>query len=264
MNSGTRRRVALRRVLHVVLAPPLLAPSAVQAQIVVGRVVDDLSGAPLPVTTVMFIDTLNTVLAAVESDAAGRFIFSAPSPGIFRVYADRLGYEEIISESFSLRGIGPIELELRMVPRPFELDSLVVTAEGREAKLDKHGFYRRRSASTGYFFDAEDVRREHPVRLTDLLKQVPGVRVMATASGATRLLSRRMRNALLRGGGGCQMKVVVDGFKLDLTPDESIDDWVVPTAVVGIEIYPGAGGSGAPIEYRGPDAFCGLILLWTR
>ena len=217
MNPGTRP-AALRRLAPLVLALPILAPSAMQAQVVVGRVVDDLTAAPLPATNVMFIDSMNTVLASVVSDATGRFVVLAPSPGVFRVYADRLGYEEIISESFPLQGTGSVELELRMAPRPFELDSLVVTAERREAKLDRHGFYRRRDASPGYFFDVEDLRQRHPIRLTDLLRQVPGVRAMAASSGATKLLSRRMSNALLRSGGLCQVKVVLDGFKLDLTP----------------------------------------------
>jgi hypothetical protein len=44
--------------------------------------------------------------------------------------------------------------------------------------------------------------------------------------------------------GGCKMKMLLDGFKLELLPDESVDDWVTLANIVGIEVYPAAGGTG--------------------
>ena len=94
--------------------------------------------------------------------------------------------------------------------------------------------------------------------------KVPGVRVATTVDGGTLLLSRRMGNMLINRPGGCPMKVVLDGVKRELTSNESIDDLVDPALVAGIEVYPGAGGVGAPVSQRGPDAFCGIVMIWTR
>ena len=59
------------------------------------------------------------------------------------------------------------------------------------------------------------------------------------------------------------MEVVLDGSKIDLT-DSELDHWVSAGEVIGVEVYPGGGGIGAPIQYRGTDAFCGVVMIWTR
>ena len=250
-----------RAVTSILLALLLLAPSGVAAQVLVGRVVDDLTDDPIPFATALLIDSADVVASSAVADAQGHFLLHAPKPGRFRVYADRLGYDELTSEPFQLEGAGSMELEVRMVPRPLELDSLVVTVKWEQVKLARRGFYRRRSASQGYFFDADALNEWREVRLTDVLRQVPGVLVASTSAGGGVLFSRRMAAVSVRG---CRMKVVLDGFKLDLLPDESVDEWVNPANVVGIEVYPAAGGAGAPAAYRGSDAYCGIVMIWTR
>jgi len=59
------------------------------------------------------------------------------------------------------------------------------------------------------------------------------------------------------------MKVVLDGWKVDLT-DSELDNFVGTHEVIGVEVYPGGGGIGAPVQHRGTDAFCGVIMIWTR
>lgn len=48
----------------------------------------------------------------------------------------------------------------------------------------------------------------------------------------------------------------------DLDAHFTIDHFVSSAEVIGNEVYPG--GVGAPIRHRGPDAFCGVIMIWTR
>lgn len=258
------RAVPWRVTARIATAPLLLLPCAAGAQLVVGRVVDDLTNGPVPTTSVLLVDSLANVVGSVLSDDDGRFVLRAPGSGTFSLYADQLGYDEMASEPFVAQGSGSVALELRLTPRPFELRPLVVTAGARNAKLERHGFYRRRAtAVSGYFLDAGDLRDQHALRLTDVLRTVPAVQVRRTVKGGTTLLSRRGAD-LLRGSGGCPMKVVLDGFKRELLPDESVDDWFDLAQVAGIEVYPGAGGVGAPVQQRGPDAFCGIVLIWTR
>jgi hypothetical protein len=60
------------------------------------------------------------------------------------------------------------------------------------------------------------------------------------------------------------MEIVLDGFPLTSGGTENLDHWVPPNDVLGIEVYPGVGGAGAPVQYRGPDAYCGVVIVWTR
>jgi hypothetical protein len=90
-----------------------------------------------------------------------------------------------------------------MIPVPVELKGLTVTTEHRRAALDEIGFYRRKRASMGYFFDTEDITEQRPFVVSDLLSTVPGVELV----GLGRVPCSRRR--------GCRMKLVVDGFKVD-------------------------------------------------
>lgn len=165
-----------------------------------------------------------------------------------------LGHSDILSSPFELAGLSPSELEIHMSPLPLEIDRLTVTAEGRRLRLDGRGFYRRQRSALGHFFDENDLLDLHPEKATDLLRRVPGVTVIRSRYGGTIA-------ATWRRGRPCPMKLIVDGFPADLAA-ESFDDWVRPGAVLGIVVYPG--GVGAPIEHRGLDARCGIVLVWPR
>jgi len=225
----------------------------------VGTVLDDLTGTPVATARVLLVDSLDAAVVWALSDDQGRVVLVAPGPGVFRVYADRIGYDDLLSDTFPLRDTTAVELELRMAPLPVELDPLVITTQLRRTKLEQRGFYRRQENSLGYFFDQTDVEKQKPTLVSNLLRQVPGVDVRRNRFGGTVLLSRRPQG----WGGGCPMKVVVDGFALG-DADAGFDQWVPPSSVLGIEVYPGAGGVGAPPQYRGLDAGCGLVLVWTR
>lgn len=74
--------------------------------------------------------------------------------------------------------------------------------------------------------------------------------------GEARAVSRRIYTH-------CELKIVLDGFKVD-TVGGDLDFLVDPDRVIGVEVYPGAGGMGAPVQHRGTDAFCGILMIWTR
>ena len=207
----------------------------------------------------MLLDSMDVAVGFVESDSAGRFSLEVPRAGPYRVRADRLGYADFISEVFSLDTAGPLELVLRMVPEPLEVDGLVVIAEQelRRTELEDVGFFRRRDNSPGYFFDVEELERIRPTFVTDVLRNVPGVRVQRQGHGYL-VSSLRSYKPI------CEMKIVLDGY--EIVPDSitGLDFLVSADRVIGIEVYPGAGGIGAPVQHRGTDAFCGIVMIWTR
>jgi Carboxypeptidase regulatory-like domain len=240
----------------IVLLASVTTPGTLGAQTIAGRVLDDLTEVPISTAAIMLLDSTDTAVERVESDSVGRFFIRAPGAGMYRLYANRLAYEEFLSETFSLGEVGSVELLLRMAPMPVELDPFVVTAEWQRVKLEEEGFYRRRDNTQGYFFDEEEIQKWRPTFITDLLRNVPGLAVQRGQLGEARVLSRRIYKR-------CPLKIVLDGFKVD-TVGGDLDFLVDPNRVIGIEIYPGAGGMGAPVQHRGMDAFCGILMIWTR
>jgi hypothetical protein len=213
-----------------------------------------LNSTPLFGAAIMLLDSTDTAVRWAESDSTGRLVLNVPRAGQYRLYADRFGYAELLSDTFALRQDGPVALELRMVPMPLELEAVVVTAEQRRARLERQGFYRRRDRSMGYFFDTEEIQAINPMRTSDLFRRVPGVIVRRNRVGGAVATT-------WRGAGPCPMKIVLDGYKLDLSED-ALDHWVSADEVIGVEVFPG--GVGAPVQHRGTDALCGVIMIWTR
>lgn len=246
----------LRLVVFPVLTlAAVSAPGAAGAQIVVGRVLDSLTAAPISTAAVMLLDSSDVAVDWAETDSLGRFVLRAPAVGDYRLFADRLAYREVFSEDLPLWDAGSLEVLLRMAPRPVELDALTVTAEGRLVKLEDEGFYRRQAFAPGYFFDVEEIEKWKPTFITDMLRSVPSVSVRRVDStGAVVPFNRRSYR-------GCPMKVVLDGYKVDVY-SEGLDFFAPAVNVIGIEVYPS--GVGAPIQHRGLDAFCGIIMIWTR
>lgn len=250
--------MTLQRCFATLLLLACLAtPAATQAQAIAGRVLDSLTAAPIAAATVMLLDSTDTAVARAETDSVGLFFFQAPGAGLYRVHADRMGYEEILTEHLPLRDAGSLELLVRLAPLPVEVEGLLVEteAEARRLRLEREGFYRRQEWAPGYFFDEEEIQKWRPTFISDLLQRVPGVRLHRQL-GEVRVFSARRT-------GSCPMKIVLDGFKVD-TVGGDLDFLVHPDRVIGMEIYPGAGGVGAPVQHRGTDAPCGILMIWTR
>jgi hypothetical protein len=175
-----------------------------------------------------------------------------------------------------------------MNPAPMLLDPLAVRAPRldlptslvqREAeKLNRVGFYRR-TVSVGYLLGPDEVRDLRPFVTTDLLRQIPRVSLQPIQGGSyvPVLGGAAVQKAPAPGRfgeaspttgvaevQGCVMKVVVDGMTLPLDSGLALDHLVPAQDVLAIEVYPRKGGVGAPVEYRGIDAYCGVILIWTR
>lgn len=111
------------------------------------------------------------------------------------------------------------------------------------------GFRARRSARRdGYFFDLADVRDGQSQRLSEVIRQVPGVRLVGSSAAGSAV---RLR--------GCRPLVWVDGVRqlgLELDESASIND------IAAIEVY--VSQAAVPAEFRDHRVGCGAILLWTR
>ena len=132
------------------------------------------------------------------------------------------------------------------------MDPVLVTAR-RSVALDKVGFTQRSKTGFGYYLGPDRLQNMHPTFVTDILRQVPGLRVTSGANGETVSSSRAV-------GNGC-VRYYVDGMSFrELTPGE-INNFVSSSEVVAVEVYQDA---NAPAEYMRGEAFCTTIVLWTR
>jgi TonB family protein len=227
-------------------ARPAVAPQP--EAVVVGQVVDSAGLALADVEV-----TLLGIGNSMRTDGAGHFRLIAP-PGLVTLRAKRLGFAPATKQvkSQPAEDATPISLVMLRLPsflRPVLVKSSHVKYTGRLA-----GYYQRlEKKNGGYFISREQIDRENPKSLTQLLTRIPGIRQTGMFAGGS---SVRMR------GRQCWPIVWLDG--LPMNAGETDLDAFAPSTLQGIELY--LGSTTAPAKYIGlrDESSCGTILLWSR
>lgn len=231
-----------RSALVAGLAVPFLVTPATP-QIIAGRAVEAISGAPVGVVEIVLLDTLDARHATVVSNWVGEFFIMVPRPGTYLLRASRLGYATVQTQPIEIGDDEAVEVELRLDVRPVELEPLTVLVRRRESlrERDLREYYER----------IERYGRRHtgPIRIL--------AREDLEGWEAFNLSTVLEFNAphWHSFGEDCAPKVFVDGQQRFLHPYTSI------LHIEGIEFYRRYG----PMSTRFWDpAGCGVVLIWTR
>ena len=228
------------------------------AQSITGTVVEEATGQPLPGTSILLVDARGAVRSETIADDSGAFHIEVPGYGEYVIRGTLIGYAAMQSEPLLIGSGDDLVVEVRMAIEAVALEPLVVRSRGSGMGIQLDEFYARmdrgRRSGFGHFVSRDDVERTNPLRSTDLLRSVPGVRVVQGRNGY---------GSGLRMSGGCVPAIYVDGTQVNRYPvsTTSLDDFVPAFAIEGIEVYRGA--SAQVGSYHDPGG-CGLILVWTR
>lgn len=239
---------------------PLSADAAPSRGRIVGRLVDAESGRPLTDADVRLPDL--ALGALTRSD--GRFTIADVPPGRHHVEFSHLGYATV-RDSIEVEADRTSDARVRLAVDPIDMEPVEVTVERRELALETAGFYERRDRGWGHFIDREAIERQNPGEMTDLFDDLNGVTLLSDPfNPLDRYVVLRGGRSARLGGGSCYPKVWLDGTRLHRDNDQParLDQFLDPTTLAGIEVYPGQ--AGVPPRYAGPNSACGVILLWTR
>ena len=111
----------------------------------------------------------------------------------------------------------------------------------------------------GHYIGPDRLEKMHVLRVTDILRQVPGLRVTYSPEGEIVTSSRG--GGLLSSGSECVNYFLDDMPWNSFTPGD-INDFVNGREVVAVEVYQ---GGIAPAQYlRAGGGDCTTIVLWTR
>lgn len=263
------RRPVIRSLLAFVLPFVLLVPE-VRAQgrpaqgTIRGRVVDESTGQGIATALVEFQDGRTRVRASAVADDDGNFVLTGLPRGSFRLRASRIGYARTLTPYWRIEQGEVLSVIVYLDPEAVLLAPLEITAVERSQSPVLANFYRRAERRTGgTFITRQDIERRNPSQITDLLADVPGVRLSVGGIGANSRIVSIARAAGLRGGR-CPVQIWVDGMLATRNPDVDVplDELAIPGILEGIEIYSGL--SSIPPEFFTPEARCGVIALWTR
>ena len=215
-----------------------------------GMVVDNESGDAV---AGVFVKLANTPLTTTTG-ADGRYLFARVPVGDYRLDFHHISYAAAAT-SLRVRD-EDLMATVRLTPGAIALEPVIVNAYS--IRLDQVGFYERKKRGVGSFLDRKQVEAMNVQTASDLLRKVPGMRLIPQTPRRN-----SSANATI-GRGNCRFTFVVDG---SLTLRDFEMDAVAPHAIEGIEVY--SGTSEIPANFRAytsaqSTASCGIVAIWTR
>lgn len=224
--------------------PPARDPVVVGSARLTGRVVNK-GGVPIVGARVIVEGTPH----ATTTRDGGRFDLDSLPPGTQSVAVRMLGYspaEAAVELSSRVPGTVTVTME-DYVPT---LETVRVSAQRERALMDI-GFARRQRAGMGYYLEGDQINRES-LKFSDILRNVPGLRITFSGNGQQMIESTR-------GPYAC-VAIWIDGTQWQQMEPGDVDGFVRPQEVEAVEVY---GPSTTPIEYQGRSGNCTTILTWT-
>jgi hypothetical protein len=256
--SPIRQRL---RLLLPALGILLGGPRATHAQIVQGRITDELAGQPLHAVEVRLLTADDDVAAVAVSDSVGSYAVRAPRGGVYRVQADLLGYLQLRSPLLDLPEGRTVTADFEMPNDPIELEGLRVEVEAMERIREELRSYGVRVDALGEgFVDAETIASIPSASDFGKVLQwrsVPGMRVVRSddVSVAARVGNPRVCVRLIPGRPQCAV-TVLNGTRITLEAA-----YLVPAAA--LQAIAVLQPEDATTLY-GTDGVGGAVLLFTR
>jgi|SRR5438105_2228470 len=254
MFSSRPRTAALsarvRRCVPVLLLPAFASVSAQSVGAISGTVRDS-AGTPIPGVEVVLLQ----LKGAVHSDSLGVFRFANIPAGKRELHFRRLGFAPKSLDAEVTEGM-TLALAVVLEPSATEIEGMTVEEMARRRQV-LSDFYDRSSRGFGHFVTREQIEKRNPMNLSDMMRMIPGARLIPMRNGGQAAL--RFNRAQM-GNRDCPPQYWVDGIKAFAL---NIDD-IVPQDVEGIEIYEGASSIPPQFNTREGTTICGVVLIWTR
>ena len=136
------------------------------------------------------------------------------------------------------------------------MDPVLVTAR-RNRSLDQLGFSSRNKMGTGHFIGPDQIAKIRPYRLNDILRRVPGLHIVNSATGERVETSRGLSSF---SSASCT-QYFIDGMPWLAMEPGDINDFVGGPEVVAVEVYQ---SPHVPAEFTRGSNDCLTIVLWTK
>jgi hypothetical protein len=213
------------------------------------------TGRPIPSARVMVWGTgLETT-----TDSEGGFTITALPGGTHTLEVRAIGFSPTQRPvDILLDSQGATEVELTKLG--ITLDTVRVSAQRLYASQRQTAMERRVRSNLGHLIDQDEIVKRKPFVLTDLLRRVPGVRVVWGDWSEDALLYVRGHGV---GGGHalCRPEIFVDGGRLGNDGTFPINSLTFVDELRAVEVY--RGRETIPPDFRSLNNGCGVIAIWT-
>ena len=215
----------------------------------IGRVrghVNGVTGRPVPGA---HVTVWGTGIETVTS-ADGEFTLGNLPEGTHTLEARALGFAPSRQPVDIVRGT-PGAAEVELANLAITLDTMKVFAQRVYPSPFSGDFERRRRMGGGRFLDEKEIEQRKPTLLTDLLRTIPGVRVVPTIWGGVEPVM---------SPGHCRPDLIIDGSRQINDPTFPLNTLVWANELRAVEVY--TNPMKVPAEFQTVSG-CGAIVVWT-
>jgi hypothetical protein len=220
-----------------------------QTHATLSGLVRDSAGTPVVGADVAIV----ALKLLVHTDDRGRFLLTKVAPGDLELSVRRLGFQPTTIQ-LTVASASSDSVEVVLEPQVAILSGVEVSERDMRKMLWIEDFYRRRVSGMGKYVTRDEIEARHAVRLSDAVRNVPGIVFVRTRGGngirfASAPTTRR----------DCVPQIFMDGVRMaNIELDE-----ISARDVEGVELYHGP--STTPMRFsQGALSSCGTIVIWTR
>lgn len=189
------------------------------------------------------------VVVMARTGVDGRFNLGEFAPGRTTISVRRLGFRPREFDLDVPASSAPERITAVLTSMPTELEEIRVEARIAESNGRLREFYAHRSRSQfGYFMDTDVIAERHARHASDLLRMVPGARLIPSRGIGSAVRIR-----------GCRPLLWIDGQRV---PGAELDDAVNANDIAALEVYNSF--AGIPPQYVDRASNCGAIVVWTK
>lgn len=233
-----------------------------------GVVRSDSSGAPLSGVEVLLPGTP----FRAETNLEGRYRIEGLDGGTYQVVFRRVGYLPVRMDVM-LRPPDTTRANITLIPSAVELEPIVVSGVASRQSgvgIGREAFDERRRLGFGRYFDSTILRAFESNTLYSLLRRDSGLEIRQLWWDRIQIwVAMHPTRRNVRGEHDCLVQVYMDGQMLNRGGVLGTSDVLpIDLRTIGVndleavEVYRSA--AEVPQEYGGPNAGCGVILLWSR
>jgi len=243
--------VSLRLTMFILAATTAVAGGQVQSgrREMVGFIRDS-AGTGIEGATVQIAGNV------LRTDPRGSFRLWAPDLDTLTIVVHRVGFEALEALlTANSKQWDTVVVELNRIAQNLPGMTVTSSAAARRA-LALGDFDERKARGLGVFVTRSDILARNPSRLSDLLRDKRGVRVVKLVNNYYGVRFAAYSSSFRT----CIPSMWVDG---QLAPGMEIDD-LLPNDIYAIELYESF--SSVPVEFapRTSTVPCGTIVIWTR
>jgi Carboxypeptidase regulatory-like domain/TonB-dependent Receptor Plug Domain len=253
-----------RRSLALVAVFTGAAPLAAQHRAVIaGRVSEAESHRPVASAQIQLTDFPRVTF----TDDRGVFRLTDVPTGAHGLLIRAIGYRPI-QVDVTLEAGDTVEIDssiLALTPVAVELPGVLVRSDSLQiAALTLTGFYERRGRGFGTFAERDEITRWRPHALSDVLRHLPGVRIVANPNYGHTGSRVDLRPYLIELRGCRNIMFFLNGTSLGSSADPIFDLDLVADArdITAVEVY--RGPSEIPLQFNATNSVCGVVVLWTE